>query len=333
MATVRSGDIVQGKAVIEQLDVRDLQAGTHQFWFQASSNAIAQHYLLPVTVFKGEVEGPRVMITAGVHGDELNGVLASHQLIRALEKVTIKGTITIVSMINLPGMLNHSRDFHSSDPDASPSNLNRFFPGNATGDAANRLIDSVWSKLLKSNADCAIDLHTQTSGAVYPLYVFADFRLPEALHMARLMNPDCILDDPGDAGVLETTWNQSLVPSITVEVGMGKVTQQGLIDRSVDGMQNILKYIGVIDGQPSAPTLECKEGKTITSIRARQGGFVLPQVELLSDVKAGDVVALQYDAFGQLIETYSAPNEGKVLSFNVDSMREPGALVVRLISD
>ncbi|WP_394241628.1 succinylglutamate desuccinylase/aspartoacylase family protein [Vibrio astriarenae] len=333
MATVRSGDIVQGKSVIEQLNVLDLPIGSHQFWFQAGSNAIAQPYLLPVTVFKGAQEGPRVMVTAGVHGDELNGVLSAQQLIRSLGNVEVKGTITIVSMINLPGMLNHSRDFHSSDPDVSPSNLNRFFPGNANGDAANRFIDAVWSKLLKPNADCAIDLHTQTSGAVYPLYVFADYRLLEALQMARLMNPDCILDDPGDDGVLETLWNRSLVPSITVEVGMGKVTQQALIDRSVEGMENILKYIGLLDGEPTQPQFECREGKTITSIRAKQGGFVLPQVELLSDVSSGDIVALQYDAFGQLVETYCAPNDGKVLSFNVDSMREPGALVVRLLSD
>lgn len=333
MATVRSGDIVQGNTVINQLDVSDLDVGVHQFWFQAGSNAIAQNHLLPVTVFKGNVEGPRVMITAGVHGDELNGVLSAHQLIRSLENQTITGTITVVSAINIPGMLRHSRDFHSSDPDASPANLNRFFPGNSAGDAANRYIDSVWTRLLKSNADCAIDLHTQTSGAVYPLYVFADYRLPEALQMARLMNPDCILDDPGDAGVLETVWNQALVPSITVEVGMGKLTQPELIDRAVEGMTNILKMIGLLCGQPTEPSVECYEGKTIMSIRATQGGFVVPEVELLTDVKSGEVVAKQYNGFGQLVEIYHAPNAGKVLSYNVDAMREPGGLVVRLIAD
>ncbi len=331
MSTVRLTDVVQGKTVIEQLDVKDLSAGFHQFWFQAGTNALAQNQLLPVTVLKGEQDGPRIMVTAGVHGDELNGVLSAHELIRSLESKSIKGTVTVVSMINLSGMLNHSRDFFTSDPDASPVNLNRIFPGNSNGDAANRFVDTVWTKLLKPNADCAIDLHTQTSGAVYPLYVFADFRIPQSLAMARSMNADCILDDPGDAGVLETTWNHSHIPSITVEVGMGKVTQPELIARTLEGMENILKAMGVIVGEPKPSSTPCVEGREVTSIRANQGGFVLSQVSLLESVAEGDVIAKQYDAFGQLIETYAAPRGGVVLSFNVDSMREAGALVVRLI--
>lgn len=331
MPTVHLADIIQGTAVVEQLDVKDLAPGHHQFWFQAGTNALAQPQLLPVSVLKGEMDGPRVMITAGVHGDELNGVLAAHEMIRSLQAKSIKGTITVVSMINTTGMLRHSRDFFSSDPDASPTNLNRFFPGNPQGDAAHRFIDCVWTKLLRPNADCAIDLHTQTSGAVYPLYVFADFRLPEALQMARLMNADCILDDPGDAGVLETVWNNSGIPSITVEVGMGKITQPDLINRAVEGMQNILKFVGMLEGEPQAASAECMEGRSIVSIRAHQGGLVLPEVELLSEVTEGTVVAKQYNAFGDLIDTYTAPQAGKVLSYNVDAMREPGALVVRLL--
>ena len=43
----------------------------------------------------------------------------------------------------------------------------------------------------------------------------------------------------GDDGVLETVWNRSGIPSITVEVGAGKVLQPDMIARSVDGVINI----------------------------------------------------------------------------------------------
>ncbi len=331
MSTVHLTDVVQGKMVIEKLEVNDLAAGTHQFWFNAGTNGVAQPQLIPVTVFKGQQQGPRIMVTAGIHGDELNGVLTAHDLIRSLGHKKLKGTITIIPMINLTGMLNHSRDFFSSDPDSSPANLNRFFPGNVDGDAANRFVDTVWTKLLKPNADFAIDLHTQTRGAVYPLYIFADFRIAESLQMARLMNADCILDDPGDEGVLETTWNRNDIPSITVEVGMGKTTQPDLIERSLIGIHNILKSFGNLEGDLTEAVTKAVESKSVVSIRANQGGFVLPQVSLLDRVSKGDVVAKQYDAFGELIESYVAPEAGVVLSFNNDAMREPGALVVRLM--
>ncbi|MBO0181209.1 succinylglutamate desuccinylase/aspartoacylase family protein, partial [Vibrio parahaemolyticus] len=77
------------------------------------------------------------------------------------------------------------RDFYSADPDASPANLNRFFPGDQNGNEAQRYLYALWNDLLKPNADLAIDLHTQTSGAAYPLYVFADFRIEQSLEIAR----------------------------------------------------------------------------------------------------------------------------------------------------
>ena len=331
MATHYLNDVIQGRRVIQSLDVADLPAGEHQFMFQIATNAISQWQHLPVLVFKGEKPGKKIMITAGVHGDEYNGVLAAQQTARELVGKELAGTVTVIPMINLTGMLNHSRDFFSADPDSSPTNLNRFFPGDANGNEASRYLHTLWNELLKPNADLAIDLHTQTSGAIYPLYVFADFRLEPALEMARLMNPDVILNDPGDAGVLETVWNNSGIPSITIEVGMGRYTEQALIERTVQGIFNILKRHNVVVGEVET-LVSCLEGQDIISIRADIGGFVLPQVTMMENVDAGQLLAIQYDSFGAELKRYLAPASGTVLSHNIESIRAPGSLVVRLIN-
>ncbi|EMD1174466.1 succinylglutamate desuccinylase/aspartoacylase family protein [Vibrio harveyi] len=330
MATQFLDDVIQGHQVIQSLDVKDLPAGEHKFWFRIATNALSQWQHLPVLVFKGEKPGKKIMITAGVHGDEYNGVLAAQKTARELIGKDIAGTVTVVPTINLTGMLNHSRDFFSADPDASPANLNRFFPGDANGNEANRFLFALWNNLLKPNAELAIDLHTQTTGAAYPLYVFADFRIEQSLEMARLINPDVILNDPGDAGVLETVWNNSGIPSITIEVGMGRYTEQDLIDRTVTGIFNILARHDVVTGEVTEIT-PCLEGKDIISIRAELGGFVLPQVKMMDKVEQGQLVAIQYDSFGDEIQRYTAPTEGTVLSHNIESIRAPGSLVVRLI--
>ena len=331
-------DVLQGRRVITTLNVDDLPSGEHQFWFQVTSDGLGQPKNMPVTVFKGIKDGPKLMVTAGIHGDELNGVLAAQQIVRELVGKELSGTVTIVPTVNLSGLLNHSRDFISSDPGSCPANLNRLFPGNADGLAAERFVASLWERLLKPNATFAIDLHTQTRGAVYPLYVFADYRIAQCSEMARLMKPDCVLNDPGDPGILETVWNRSGIPSITVEVGMGKFTQPEMIQRAVEGVFNILAYYEMLESNHTAqsvtevPQINWVEGDKIVSVRADVGGFILPQVELLQSVETGDLLAIQYDAFGDESKRYLAPSSGKVLSFNVDALREPGALVARLIS-
>ncbi|MDG3088531.1 succinylglutamate desuccinylase/aspartoacylase family protein [Vibrio hannami] len=330
MATQVLDDVIQGYNTIQSLDVDDLAPGEHKLWFRIATNAISQWDHLPVMVFKGTKPGKKILVTAGVHGDEYNGILTAQKVARDLVGKELAGTVTIVPGINPTGMLHHSRDFFPADPDTSPSNLNRYFPGKASGNETDRYLHSLWGNLLKPNADFVIDLHTQTSGTTYPLYVFADYRIEQCLQMARLMNPDVILNDPGDSGVLETVFNKNAIPCITVEIGMGRYTQQDLIDRAVAGIFNILKHHNVIDESPEAQ-VSCLEGNKTISIRAEVGGFVLPQVNLLDVVNEGDLLAIQHDGFGDEIHRYLAPESGTVLSHNIESVRAPGSLVVRLI--
>lgn len=323
--------IVPMYPTIQALDVNALSAGEHKFWFAIATDAIGHPQTLAVRVYKGSKPGKRIVITAGIHGDEQNGILTAQKLARALVNVEIAGTVTIVPTVNLSGIARHSRDFHSAAPDSSSSNLNRAFPGSPTGDDASRYAYSLWENLLKPNADLAIDLHSQTSGSTYPLYVFADYRLEDSIRMARLMGPDVILNDPGDPGILETVYNRAGIPSITVEVGVGRYTDLEMVDRASHGILNILRSYEVILGDVEPVKQDCVEGNDIVSVRAKQGGFVICHVALLDVVEKGQMLATQYNSFGDEVETYIAPIDGTVISHNVESVRAPGSLVVRLI--
>ncbi|WP_117235118.1 succinylglutamate desuccinylase/aspartoacylase family protein [Vibrio maerlii] len=315
---------------IQALDVNALEAGEHKFWFAVATDAVGHPQTLPLRVFKGHRPGKRIMITAGIHGDEQNGILTAQQIARDLVGQEIAGCVTIVPAVNLSGIARHSRDFHSAAPDSSSTNLNRVFPGNPQGDDASRFANSLWENLLKPNADLAIDLHSQTSGSAYPLYAFADYRLEDAIRMARLINPDVILDDPGDPGILETVYNRSGIPSITIEVGIGRYTDIEMISRAASGVMNILKAYELLQGEVE-PTAKCVEGKEIISVRANQGGFVICHVELMDRVEENQKLATQYNSFGDEVEVYYAPVDATVISHNVESVRAPGSLVVRLI--
>ncbi|MDN3612323.1 succinylglutamate desuccinylase/aspartoacylase family protein [Vibrio ostreicida] len=316
---------------IQALDVNTLEPGEHKFWFAVATDAIGHAQTLPVRVFKGQRPGKRIVITAGIHGDEQNGILTAQKIARDLEGKSIAGCITIVPTVNLSGIARHSRDYHSAAPDSSSTNLNRVFPGNPSGDDASRFAFSLWENLLKPNADLAIDLHSQTSGSAYPLYAFADYRIDEAIRMARLIHPDVILNDPGDPGILETVYNRANIPSITIEVGVGRYTELDLVERASTGVFNIFRYYQLLNEAVTETNEPCIEGKHIISIRAEQGGFVICHVSLLEAVEQGHKLATQYNSFGDEIETYHSPSAGTVISHNVESVRAPGSLVVRLI--
>ncbi|NOH78256.1 succinylglutamate desuccinylase/aspartoacylase family protein [Vibrio sp. RE86] len=323
--------IVPMYPTLQALDVNALEAGEHKFWFAVATDAIGHPQTLPVRVFKGDKPGKRIMITAGVHGDEQNGILTAQKIARELEGKTIAGCITIVPAVNLSGIARHSRDFHSAAPDSSSANLNRLFPGDPNGDDASRYAHSLWENLLKPNADLAIDLHSQTSGSAYPLYAFADYRIEDAIRMARLINPDVILNDPGDPGILETVYNRADIPSITIEVGVGRYTDLEMVERATTGVLNVLRSYELVQGEVLQTEQPCVEGDSITSIRAQQGGFVICHVELMERVEQGQKVATQYNSFGDEIQVYHSPSQGTVISHNVESVRAPGSLVVRLI--
>ncbi len=310
----------------------DLSMGHHQFWYQVSQNGIGQNETVPVTIFKGRLPGPTLLVTAGIHGDELNSILVAQQLTRNWLGKVHMGAIVVMPMLNPNGILHHSRHYHPSDPDTPPTNLNLHFPGRADGHVAERYCASLWRFIESLSPDYCLDLHTHSKGMAYPLFIYVDAKVPEALSMARLIQPDMILNDNGGKGVLETMLNAQQVPSITVEVGAGKRHQPELVERAVNGIMSVAKHLCITTQSPYIEKVAIQEGDTFTDIRAVYGGMVEARVALGQRVAKGDLVCEQFNCFGQLQHAYVAPTAGIIASVLEDPMREPGTLLVRILS-
>ena len=68
------------------------------------------HNQLPVMGFNFGSRGPKVLILAGVHGDEWEGIVAAKSLMGHFsESFTYKLQLTIVPMFNLDGILHGQR--------------------------------------------------------------------------------------------------------------------------------------------------------------------------------------------------------------------------------
>ena len=318
--------------IIETLDVNALAPGSHRFLFNAGSRNTGEAIWVPVMVLKGAVAGPRLMITAAVHGDELNGVAVVHGLINRLKPTAITGSVILVPGVNQPGMNANNRHFVGSGGGGSMTDLNRVFPGrDIHGSTAERYVAKLWKNVLRDNADYVIDLHTQTQGSDYPLFVFADFRNPVARQMAYDLGPDLIKNDAGQSGSLETTMMRAGVPAVTFEVGGPKIWQPTLIARAITGVQNVMRRFGIISGDIEEPAIEPYVAANTTNIYTDYGGFAYIHVSLKDRVEKGQKIATIVDAFGREIASYTSPNKGVVLSVATDPLREPGAMLVRIL--
>ncbi len=322
----------QSAREIKTLAVSDMLAGLHRLKFNAGSRNTGEAIWVPVLVVKGADTGPKLLLTSAVHGDELNGISVIHRLLQSFDFASLRGTLIVVPGVNQPGMNANNRHFVGSGEGGNMADLNRLFPGRLQGgNAAERYAGQLWHNVFKNNADFAVDLHTQTRGSDYPLFVFADFRNPVSKQMAFDLSPDLIKNDQGQKGTLETALMRAGIPSVTLEVGGPKRWQPDLVERSVTGLHNVMKGLDMLPGGKTISKIEPFVGAASVNIYTDVGGFAYIHVGLKDKVNKGQKVATMVDAYGAELASYYAPYNGVVLSVATDPLREPGAMLVRIL--
>ncbi|MEI9906186.1 MAG: succinylglutamate desuccinylase/aspartoacylase family protein [Asticcacaulis sp.] len=332
-ATVLTGDRIDGAAVIEKLDVADLPAGqVSKFWFRVEDTSLGQGWYVPVIVIKGAKPGPKFLVTAGIHGDELTGIAVIQQLAQETDPKTLSGTLIMVPGLNTPGLLHSTRGLSvGALGQSGTANLNRLMPGDpAALDVGERYAGRLWSQIFTGNADFAVDFHTQSRGAVYPAYVFAQTH--DARVLADLLCPDIINMDPGIDGALENMLDNAGVPAVTYELGGAEVFDTAMTARALTGLRNIMKGKGMIAGTPDLSAPAPFVGNSLTNVDAPRGGWAHVMVKIGDDVKAGQTVATITDPFGAVTAALTAPHDGHVLSLASDPRADVGDMVVRLIT-
>lgn len=327
VASPLAADSVDSVPVVSTLDAASLPAGqVHRRWFRAGETRTGQPWLVPVVVVRGAKPGPRLLVTAGIHGDELNGIAVVHAL-AATDPATLAGTLVLVPGLNTPGLLQGTREF-VTDASRGAANLNRMLPGKADGGTADRYARALWDGLLRPNADAAVDLHTQSRGTAYVLYAFAS--TARTRRMAELVGPDVIKLDKGEKGTVENELTLAGVPAITFELGAPEVFDATIVKRGEAGLRNLMTEMVMLGG-PVRAMPPAFTGNDLVNVNAPRGGWATRLAPLGSDVVAGQPLATIADAFGSIVATVTAPRAGRIVSTFTDPRRDPGTLIARIV--
>ncbi|WDZ79409.1 succinylglutamate desuccinylase/aspartoacylase family protein (plasmid) [Ensifer adhaerens] len=326
--TVYTGEVIQGKKVVSALDVNDLEPGKkHLLYFQGVQMPTGQHWYVSVTVAKGAKPGKRGVLTSGVHGDEMSSVHTVQTVINQLDPAEMSGTVMAVTDISRPALESMQRRWPNQGRGIDLIDMNRVWPGNEDDVfAANRHAGLLFNRLLRPNADFAIDFHTGTTGFEATAFNIAEMEVPEIKAMVELYPIGQIFDNPTYPSVLHNAFVSAGIPSFCPEIGAARHLDLEMIPLFVEGTMNVLKHHGIVAG-PMGRT-----GKDVTvfignsafPILATTGGIVEYLVKLNDKVAAGQKVAIQRNSFGEVVAEYTSVVAGEMAGKRSDAMAEPG---------
>ena len=274
---------------------------------------------LPVHIQRGKRQGPTVFVSAAVHGDELNGIEIIRRLISANLNI-IRGTLILVPMVNVYGVLNQSRYL----PDRR--DLNRSFPGSVKGSMAARLAHTLMENIVK-HCDYGIDLHT---GAIHRSnlpQIRADLSDAETRDLAETFGVPVLLTSVLRDGSLREAATSNNTRILLYEAGEALRFDDLSINAGYQGVQNVLMKLGLIRKRRIKRKIEPFIANKSEWLRASGSGFVNEMFELGEQVIKGQTLAEIHSPLGELIQKVVSTRSGIIIGKqNIPLVQEGDAM-------
>jgi predicted deacylase len=267
---------------------------------------------IPIMIVNGGQPGPRIAVTAGIHGAEYVSIVALREVAGSLDPATIRGTLVAVLTAN--PMAFAARSIYVNPADGL--NLNRQFPGDPSGKPSQRLAHWLTTNVV-AGADVYVDMHcgdmnealVSFTGIEETGRADVDGRARE---LATAYGLRYLLVGPLTGST--TTAAAALgIPAVLGEVGgQGRWPRED-VDLHAAGFRRLLRAAGMLDEAPATPGYASETLRNEAWLRATTTGYWQPAVGVGDQVAAGAVLGEVRDAFGGMLEQPVAPIDGVVL--------------------
>lgn len=262
---------------------------------------------IPISVVRGRKKGPRLFVSAAVHGDEINGVEIIRRLLRRPLLKNLRGTLIAVPVVNVYGFLAQTRYL----PDRR--DLNRCFPGSASGSQASRLANA-FMKGVVANATHGIDLHTGSQHRTNLPQVRVSLDEPGTEELARAFGTPVILDSPVRDGSLRSAVAAKGVPILVYEAGEALRYDELAIRAGLSGVISVMRSLGMLPAVKSKRrTVEPFVAHGSTWVRAPESGLVNTRLKLGATVEKDEVLATVSDPIGEEEVPVVSPTDGVLI--------------------
>ena len=277
---------------------------------------------IPVQVISGKKSGPRLFLSAAIHGDEINGIEIIRRLLKLPALKRLHGTIIAVPMVNVHGIINHSRYL----PDRR--DLNRSFPGSEKGPLALRIANLFMKEIVEKSTH-GIDLHT---GAIHRSnlpQIRANLDDEETEKLAIAFDVPVIISSNLRDGSLREAAAEFGIPMLLYEAGEALRFDEVAIRAGVQGIINVMRTLEMLppSRRKSKRHFEPVVARSSSWVRAPDSGILRAMVPLGGRVKKNTLLGVVADPFGETEVTVETPYSGIVIGrTNLPLVNEGDAL-------
>lgn len=283
---------------------------------------------VPIIVEHARKPGPVVLITAGIHGDELNGTEIVRQLIaRKINKPKI-GTVICIPIMNVYGFLNMERTY----PDGR--DLNRVFPGSKTGSLPSRFAYQFVHEILPI-ADLCLDFHAGGAKRFNAAQIRLNKGNLESLKFAKIFNAPYTVYSKLIPKSYRATCEKKKIPILLFEGGMSTDNNKEIAKQGVDGIMRVLNYLGMlrkkflVEDPPFQTIFIHKTGW----MRASVSGLFHNKISVGEFVRKGQVIATITDPYGAKDRKVKAANDGYIINVNYAPIVYKGDAIYHISKD
>ena len=293
--TIDGTQIKPGESRYVELNVSRLPSGTQ--------------INMPVHVIRSKKPGPVLLLSGGMHGDEVNGIeIVRKFLSKKVSEKLLCGSIVAMPIINVYGFINFSREV----PDGK--DINRNFPGNIDGSLASMVAYLMTTHILPV-IDFGIDFHTGgASRTNYPQIRFQEGdktaeQIAGAFHAPFTLNSSVI------KGSFRETASQMGKSVVVFEGGETLRIDPLTVDIGVNGIKRVLHHYDMLPGstKPARNTLYFKESHWV---RAEVSGLFRHKKESGKKVKQGQTIGYISSPSNDYSVKVKSPYDGYIIGHN-----------------
>lgn len=266
---------------------------------------------VPIIIERSKKPGPTILFTAGIHGDEINGIEIVRQLIsKGINKPKI-GTTICIPVLNIFGFINMARAF----PDGR--DLNRVFPGMKNGSLASRVAYELIHEVVP-HVDFIVDFHT---GGAYRFNA-PQIRIEKGSEdddvMAEIFGAPFILYSKNLNKSFRNACNKLGKPILLYEGGKSFDLDNTVTNTGVNGAKRIMNHFGMLRRQfkVTEPKKECVKITESSWMRAKHSGMFKATIKVGVEVKIGDDIGNITDPYGKFNHFVKAKYSGYIININ-----------------
>lgn len=277
---------------------------------------------IPVHVINSGKPGPSILLSAGMHGEETNGIEIIRKIIRREEVQNLKcGSLVAIPVINIISFLYGSRDL----PDGR--DLNRCFPGTKNGSIGSRIAYDLVKHILPI-IDFGIDFHT--GGAKINNYpqLRCVYEFEGNLELAEKFGAPLIINSKYRDGTFRKEAAKKGKPILVYEAGESMRFDYLAINEGINGCLRLMKAHNMVDIElPDMPAVKIMKD---TWIRANTSGLFHMNKANGAHVLKDDLLGVLCSPFGNTEEKILAPGDGYIIGINNQPVVNQGDALIHL---